>query len=123
MSREKVISFLFAAALGAAIWAFSPKILGVIEPWDAQSPYYFVSLFLSGLFVGAVVPRHFWVALVGIVAGQLIYMLVFLPKGPLLPLGLIFLGVYGVLTLFGAFLSAKLRLVVESRFERGDSGA
>ena len=116
MSRGRIISVLLAGILGAAIWATSPVVLGVKEPWDAESPYYFVSLFLSGLFLGAIVPKHVWATLVGIVAGQLTYMLIFLPTGPLLPLGVVYLCIYGFLTLFGAFLSAKLTMAVKSRF-------
>ena len=119
MGKEKVIPFLLATVSGATIWAMSPKVTGVTEPWDAQSAYYFVALFASGLLVGALVPRHSWLAWVGVVVGQLIYMLAFLPKGPLLPLGLIFLFAYGILTFVGAWVSAKFRLFIESRFARG----
>ena len=123
MDRGKVISFSVAAVLGAAIWAISPAVLGVVEPWDAESPYYYVSLFVAGVLVGLVVPRHVWVVLIGVVAGQLVYMLAVLPKGPMLPLGVVFLFGYGVLALVGAFLSAKLRCVVQSMFVRNDNSA
>ena len=109
MNKEITISFLVAAGLGALIWAISPFLAGVAEPWDAESPYYFVSLLVAGALVGVVVPNHLWAVLLGIVVGQIIYMLVFLPSGPLLPLGVVFLVGYGLLALLGAFVTSRLR--------------
>ena len=109
MNKEITISFLVAAGLGALIWAISPILIGVVEPWDAESPYYFVSLLVAGAFVGVLVPNHLWAVLLGIVAGQLIYMLVFLPSGPLLLLGVVFLVGYGFLALLGALVASQLR--------------
>ena len=44
-----------------------------------------------GLLLGAVRPRRFWMHYVGVLFGQLIYMLLFLPLGPLIVIGLVFL--------------------------------
>lgn len=109
LKRNKAISLSVAAVLGAVIWAMSPVVTGAVEPWDADSPYYFISLFAAGAFLGGLFPRHVWVVFPGIVAGQLIYMLAFLPRGPLLPLGILFLVGYGVLSLVGAALVARIR--------------
>jgi ABC-type Na+ efflux pump permease subunit len=84
-------------------------VTGAAEPWDAESPYYFVSLFVAGAVVGFLCPRTIWAAFVGIVVGQLIYLLVFVPLGPLLPLGLLFLVGYALLSLLGAALASRLR--------------
>lgn len=109
MNRDIAISLLLAVGLGAAIWAVSPVVTGSAEPWDAESPYYFVSLFVAGAVVGLLCPWHIWSAFLGIVVGQLVYLLVFLSSGPLLPLGVVFLLGYGLLSLLGAILASRLR--------------
>jgi hypothetical protein len=109
VNRGIAISLFLAVGLGAAIWAVSPVVAGFAEPWDADSLYYFVSLFVAGAIVGLLCPRHIWSAFSGIVVGQLIYLLLFLPSGPLLPLGLVFLLGYGLLSLLGAVLASRFR--------------
>ena len=104
-----LISFSVAAVLGALIWGFSPLLTDAVEPWDAESPYYLLSLFVAGGLVGLLCPKHIWVAYSGIVVGQFGYMLIALPAGPLLPLGVLFLFGYGMLSLFGLALASQLR--------------
>jgi hypothetical protein len=114
VNRNIAISLFLAAGLGAAIWAASLVVTGSAEPWDAESQYYFVSLFVAGAIVGFLCPRNLWSAFLGVVAGQLVYLLVFLPSSPLLPLGIVFLLGYGLLSLLGAVLASKLRHRLES---------
>ena len=109
MNRDIAISLSLAAGLGAVIWALSPVVTGAAEPWDAESPYYFVSLFVAGAIVGFVWPRRIWAVFLGIVIGQLVYLLAFIPLGPLLPLGVLFLFGYALLSLLGAALASRLR--------------
>lgn len=109
MTKGTVISFSMGAVVGAAIWGLSPLITKAVEPWDAESPYYFVSLFIAGGLLGLLYPRHIWVVFLGIVAGQMAYMFVVLPAGPLLPLGLLFLVGYGLLSLLGLTLGSRIR--------------
>ena len=120
MNRNIAISFLFAGGLGAAIWAMSITVTGSAEPWDAESPYYFVALFVAGTFVGLLWPRHIWSAFLGIVVGQLVYLVVLIPSGPLLPLGVFFLFGCGLLSLVGAALASRLRLRIDSTKSSGD---
>ena len=109
MNRHVVISFIVAAVRGAAIWGLSPLITEAAEPWDAESHYYFVALFVAGGLVGLLCPRHILAAFLGIVVGQLVYMLIVLPSGALLPLGVLFLVGYGVLSILGLFLASRVR--------------
>ena len=99
---------------GAVIWALSPLITGELEPWDSESLYYFTALLIAGIIVGALIPRHVWAVLIGIVIGQLIYMLIFLPLGPLVGVGIVIMPLYGLLSLIGAIFSARIRLSHES---------
>lgn len=92
------VSFL----LGMAIWWASPRMTGHAEPWDAGSPYYALSLIVAGFAAALVHPKRFWLAPVGIYFGQSFYMLLFLPGGPLWPVGLIFGAFYCLLSLLGA---------------------
>jgi hypothetical protein len=48
----------------------------------------------------------------GVLFGQLIYMLLFLPVGPLIVIGLIFLAGYSLLSLAGAAGGAGMRRLV-----------
>lgn len=109
MKQDLLIDFLLSAAAGAAIWALSPTIVGNAEPWDAESFYYVLALLAVGLLLGVVRPRRFWMHYVGVFFGQLIYMLLFLPLGPLIAIGLVFLAGYSLLSLVGAAVGAGMR--------------
>ena len=120
MKRNAAIGLSVAAGLGAGIWAASPLVTGSVEPWDAESTYYIISLCLVGAVVGFLYPQQFWVAFPGVVAGQLIYLHVFLPSGPLLLLGVLFLLGYGVLPLIAALLAGMIRQRYRNRESGGD---
>lgn len=122
LNRDVAISFLVAAALGAAIWALSFPITKAVEPWDADSPYYIVSLFVTGAAVGFLFPRHIVATFLGIAAGQLVYLLAFVPSGPLLPLGSLFLLGYSLLSVFGAALGSRVRQSPEDAGSNGGNG-
>jgi hypothetical protein len=104
-----VVNLLSSAVAGAAIWALAPAFTGHTEPWDSDGLYYPLALFAAGIVLGSVGPRAIWAHAVGIVLGQLLYMVIFLPLGPLLLVGIVFLVGYSVLTLGGAGLSAVFR--------------
>ena len=109
MNKDIAISFTLAAVLGAVIWGLSPLMTQTVEPWDAKSPYYFLSLFVAGGLVGLLCPRHIWAAYLGIVVGQLVYMLIVLPSGPLFPLGVLFLFEYSLLSVLALVLASQIR--------------
>jgi len=89
--------------LGALIWKYSPDITGQIEPWDAKSPYYTLSLFLAGAAASLLSPRHFWLAPVGVYFGQFTFVVAYLadPPGVFWPLGMIFGVVFCGLAFLG----------------------
>ena len=113
LNRDLTIKFAVSAVFGAAIWVLSSIVTGSAEPWDADSPYYFISLFAGGALLGWLYPRNIWTVFLGIMFGQLVYFLVFLPSGPLLPLGIIFLFGFGVLSLAGAALASRIKRRLE----------
>ena len=119
MKKELLIDFFLSAAGGAAIWALSPVIVGKPEPWDAESFYYVLALLAVGLLLGVVRPRRFWIHYPGVFFGQLIYMLLFLPLGPLIVMGLVFLAGYSLLSLAGAAGGAGMRRLA-GRWSGGD---
>src|SRR3990172_9602457 len=87
------IQFFWGCLLGAAIWALSPTFTGHAEPWDASHTYYFqIALLLAGAFAAGVWPAGFCIGALGVYLGQLAYMWLFLPKGPMLYLGSLLLG-------------------------------
>ncbi len=107
--KQIVINLILSAVAGAAIWALSPMLTGHAEPWDANGLYYPAMLFVAGIVLGAIGPRAIWAHAVGIVLGQFLYMLIFLPLSPLMLLGIVFLLVYSLLTLGGAGLGSAFR--------------
>jgi hypothetical protein len=107
--RSRTIAFLFSLVLGAAIWALSKLFTGYVEPWDSGSPYYFIALFVAGALVGWIFPGRVWICFFGLTLGQLIFIVVFLPLGPMLMLGVLFLVSFGLLSLSGAALASSLR--------------
>jgi hypothetical protein len=115
MKRRAALAFVVAAVLSGSIWALSPLLAGDAEPWDSDGPYYAAALVLAGAASGAAVPRSLWAHYLGAVAGQLGYELLFLPGGPLLLVGVLFLLVYSILFLAAAAFAAYLRVRVGRR--------
>jgi len=58
---------------------------------------------------GFIVPRPRWALYLGVVVGQVLYLLLFLPLSPLLAVGLAFLLLWSLLFLAGAYAGARLR--------------
>ena len=108
MSRA-VLAILLAAGLSAVIWALSIPLTGKAEPWDADSPYYFVALAVAGIVSGVVIPKHLWAHYVGAIIGQAAYGLAFLKVGPLFVVGLLFLAVYSVIFFGAAGIASSFR--------------
>ena len=90
------------------IWAASPVFTGELEPWDGSMGYYALALALAGFLAALILPRRFWLAPVGVYLGQVAYLLLFLPKGPLMVVGLVFLVGYSLLALGGSALAYLL---------------
>ena len=122
LNSQVLFSFSVAAVFGAAIWGMSPIFTQEVEPWDAESPYYFAALFIVGGLGGLLFPRHILAAFLGIVVGQLTYMLVFLPLGPLVPLGIVFLFGYGLFSFLGLLLASRVCLRLGHERVGGDNG-
>lgn len=115
MKKETTVPFIIAFISSAAIWVLSPLMTGRQEPWDAEGFYYVAALIVAGLVSGATAPKHLKVHYFGSILGQTLYELLFIPIGGLFPLGLIFLAVYSVLFLGGAYLGSQGRLYVQKR--------
>lgn len=94
--------------LGMAIWWTTPILTEQVEPWDAEGKFYLQALFLSGFLAAVFSPRAFWVAPIGIYAGQLLYGLyLYEPSGTTIwPLQMVLAVLYSVAALIGAFCGA-----------------
>ena len=108
MSRNRA-AFVLSAVLGFVIWALSRPITGRVEPWDADSPYYYVALILAGVVSGFAIPADKRAHYLGVVSGQTLYALIFLPGSGLFILGVLVLFVYSLLYLAGAAVVMRLR--------------
>ncbi|WP_397569222.1 hypothetical protein [Schlesneria sp. T3-172] len=111
MPKRDFLSFLFAVAIGAGIWALSPIVTGETEPWDSRGPYYSIALLAGGALSAAVCPQYFWLAPIGIQIGVLAFMLLKGIIGPfiiLFPLFALyhmipsFIGAVAVYGIYGA---------------------
>lgn len=65
---------------GAAVWGLSIAVTGVREPFDSNTLYYPAAMFLSGILASSFSPRHWWLAVIGIFAGERLYAFVMLPE-------------------------------------------
>jgi hypothetical protein len=113
----EALSLVLSIAGGAAIWALSPAMTGHAEPWDSGSLYYVTALALLGLALGALStrPRAILLIPMGAWLGQVLYIVLFLPLGPLFVAGLVILAAYLVLPLIGAAASVLTRRVLARR--------
>jgi hypothetical protein len=114
-SRAWVVTFFVSAIAAALVWALSPSITGHAEPWDATSYYYLIGLVFAGLVAGLGSPRVAWAYLAGAVSGQLLYEVLFLPSGPLVVVGIVFMCIYGLAFLAAALLGSYVRLRLSGR--------
>lgn len=109
MSRQSTTTLVFAAVATAIVWALSPLLTGRLEPWDAEGPFYAAALATAGLVSGALRPRPLWAHYAGAVAGQVAYEILFLPVGPLILVGALFLMGYSLIFLATAAVAAFVR--------------
>lgn len=107
--KDTSIIFIFSFIAGMFIWALSPEIARHTEPWDSETLYYPLALLLAGLISGYLWPRKFRMHYLGIVSGQLAYMLIFISLDPLMIVGVGFLAVYSLLSLAGVMGGVRIR--------------
>lgn len=122
MKQPVLRSFLLAALAGAAIWGLSPSMTGHVEPWDAGGLYYTAALALDGCLCGSIAPKPLWPLYVGCVAGQTLYLLGWLPTGPLLPVGLVFVLLCSLVFLVGAYVGSRARTRWQARKQQPPRG-
>lgn len=88
-------------------------VTGQREPWDAEGGYYVGTLLGAGILGGLAAPTHWGSTTLGVFAGQALVLLGGVlaepASGGLWPLGLLFLGFYSILALFGTGVGATLR--------------
>ena len=108
MDRVRIIASLFIALVSAAaIWFFSMPITGFLEPFDAPTLYYPVTMFAAGILAALPAPRYWWVAFMGVFLGEKIYISIMLPDGLVWLAFSIYIGVLTLTWLpsaIGAFL-------------------
>ncbi len=116
MKKTRILAFAVAAVLGAAIWAASPLLVKEAEPWDADEGlnflYYPAALLSVGLICGLFVKSAHLAIYAGLLAGQIVYMFSFLPSGPLIVLGLIYLAAISILAVVGSVIA---QVIVQRR--------
>ncbi len=87
---------LAGIACSAIVWGLSVPLTGMREPFDSPTYYYVVAMFIAGILAALPAPRYWWVAVVGIISGERIYMFVMMPENR----GWLLFSIYmGLLTL------------------------
>ncbi len=123
LKLDRRAALLIGLGLGAAIWLMSPLITGRREPWDAEGGYYAGALFVAGGLGGVLAPRYWLSVVLGVFGGQAVVLLAPVIADPsdggLWPVGVLFLGIYSVLALFGAALGAGIRHFGANRTSSG----
>lgn len=112
MRQPSLPAFVIASTTGFTVWALSPWLTGYKEAWDAPGVYYYVALLLAGTLSGLVTAKPLWAHYTGSMVGQLVYVLVFLPLGPLAAVGLLFLILWSLIFMCGAYLGARMHTFV-----------
>jgi hypothetical protein len=116
------LTFGLSVVLGALIWLCSQFITGTAEPWDAAGYYWQIGLLLAGFLPAVSSPRRFWLWPLGVLFGQLIIFAARAFQGPpsaLWPVGVVYLVLFSVVTLAGAFLGWASRRVFSRMFVSG----
>ena len=118
---KTAILFLLSASLGALIWCLCPFITGEVEPLDAGN-YYLISLIGTGILMGVLGPKGFWLWPIAIYLGQFSYIILYSFLGPYVGvnffftpmwMGMISLAIITVLSLIGSAVGSGLRILVE----------
>ena len=109
MKHRAGMTVLVSAIASASIWALSPFLIGLREPWDTDGNFYVAALFVAGLVAGTISPKPLWAHYVGVLIGQIGYELTILHVGPLFLLGVVFLLAYGLVYLVAAALADYVR--------------
>jgi len=112
MKKSARLNVLISSFIGALIWFASPYLSGELEPWDSETFYYIGSLFTGGIIFGIYNSEKIWAYTIGIFLGQLIYILLFLPLGPLILIGSLYLAGSSIICCLGALVSNILKVYV-----------
>jgi len=109
------ILYIGCVVFGASIWIASSYFTGEREPWNSMA-YYTACLLLGGFVAGLLHPQRFWRWAIAIWLGQIVGffwgMHTLARVAPFAPLGFIlFLPMYSLWSLFGAFLGGEVRLL------------
>ncbi len=107
MDKEFYGLILCTIIIGFLIWYLSPFLTGKKEPWDAQSPYYSLSLFMGGFIFGVIRPKKVWLFPIGILIGQILFGIIMV--GFYFFAGLIFLVLFSSLSFLGAYVGLGIR--------------
>lgn len=107
--KDNLVRFIIGVCFGFFIWAISSVITGETEPWDAKGSalyYYPLALFLSGFLGSYFYPINIMSTVVGIFAGQILFIFLF-RFGPLWLIGSIMIALYSLIALLGSLFAKR----------------
>ena len=115
MKKNRILSLVAGGLLGFLIWMFSFVVTGNIEPWDSETPYLSIALAASSLALSLTFKKEWLCITLGLIFGQLAYMLLVLgDPGPLILVGI-------VITFVWTFICAGIpALVVQAIYKNSE---
>jgi hypothetical protein len=90
--------FVLGAALGIAIWGFSPWLTGKAEPWDAEWPIWPLSWLALAIGAGSIGKLRGLALPLGFAVGQMAWMLKSVFGGEFGALGWLFIAGYAAVS-------------------------
>lgn len=108
------MKFRIAAAsgsflLGFGLWASSRLVVGTLEPWDAEWPYYSGAMLAGGVAMGMALPRQAAAVFLGLWVGQMLGLLLPGHDRSWFLLGCVTTGIGSLLGLTGYLAGAVAR--------------
>ena len=107
--NRNVVALIIGASFGAITWVSIVYFSGGAEPWDAEGSGYALWLFLAGGASYLIYPCRPIITAFGVFAGQVFAAISWGQVGPLFLIGLLFVAIYSLSALGGAWLGSLLR--------------
>ncbi len=120
VTTTSILSAVTATIAGAATWWLSPFVTGHLEPWDGPGLFYISALVVGGAAAGAVTNKPLIPVVLGFAVGQTLYMVLAVPGGPLLVIGLLFIGFFSLIAGGSGVLARAVKQLWVARQSKED---
>jgi len=116
----KYSNAIIGIVLGVLIWAVYHSTTGQQEPWDGAPAFYFAALFGGGIVSAFPRPSNWWKGVIGIYAGQWLYIFLVHGGGNLWPLGMVMSAIFMTVSAAGGAIVFGAWKLVTRKTEKTD---